>query len=58
MGNPGTIATLSTQDTGRKKKTTHTQTRQKAKDVQHRPLTKNTGNTIYVSYKTPAMLLI
>ena len=57
MDNPEIIATLRTKDKGQKK-ATHTQTRRKAKDVQHGPVTKITGNTISVSNKTPAMLLI
>jgi hypothetical protein len=57
MDNPETIATLSTKDKGHKK-ATPTQTRWKAKDVQHGPLTKTAGNTVSASNKTPAILLI
>ena len=48
MDNPKTIATLRTKDKGQKKET-HTQTRRKAKYLQHGPLTRRKANVAIVS---------
>ena len=63
MDNPETLATLDTQDTGRRQ-TKHKDTTQKTKKMSNKNSTKNWGEprcskrVWHASYKTPAVLLI